>query len=129
MRNFRGPCVTPGRVSPEEIRALQKALRCSAGELARALKVEPKTVVQWESGELFPTKRHVDKMRELEGLGPSAIVRAVRAARAPRAPATLLRLADPKLWEIVRKLAAHPTFFDQVARLAAEHSEPDDEAG
>ena len=117
MRNFRGPCVTPGRVSPEEIRALQKALRCSAGELARALKVEPKTVVQWESGELFPTKRHVDKMRELEGLGPSAIV---RAARAPRAPATL---------SIVRKLAAHPTFFDQVARLAAEHSEPDDEAG
>lgn len=113
-------------MSPEEIKALQKELRCTAGELARALKVEPKTIVLWESGELFPTKKHVEQMHELRERGPDAVPRLPRGKS--RGPTGLGRLAEPKLWEIVRKLAAHPAFFDQVAKLAESYDEPSDSA-
>ncbi|GMV18087.1 MAG: XRE family transcriptional regulator [Polyangiaceae bacterium] len=109
-------------MSPEELKALQKELGISASELARALKVEPKTVVLWESGELFPTKRHVELMRELRERGRDAFPRAPRGKS--RGVTGMARLSDPKLWELVRKLAAHPGFFDQVAKLAEELPDP-----
>lgn len=116
-------------MSPEEIKALEKELRCSTGELARALKVEPKLVVQWETGELFPTKRHVEAMQELRRRGPEAIVRAPRGKARP--VSGMARLADAKLWEIVRKLIAHPALFEQVEKLAEAHPDPasGDDAG
>lgn len=111
-------------MSPEAIKALQKKLRCTTGELARTLKVEASTVVKWESGELFPTKRHVEQMNALAERGPDAVVRTPKGARAA---SPLSALADPKLWEIVRKLVAHPGLFAQVEKLAAEHPDPADE--
>jgi len=36
----------------------------------------------------------------------------------------LARLSDPKLWELVRKLAEHPALFDQVSKLAEAYSDP-----
>jgi len=109
-------------VSPEEIKALEKELRCSTGELARALEVDAKTVVLWGSGELFPTKRHVQAMTALRERGADAFPRA-RKGKA-RGATGMARLADPKLWELVRKLAAHPELFDQVTKLAESFPDP-----
>ncbi|MBK7586519.1 MAG: XRE family transcriptional regulator [Myxococcales bacterium] len=112
-------------MSPEDVKALRKELSCSIGELARALEVEAKLVVQWESGALFPTKRHVERMKALELGGPGKMPRIARSKAA--STTGLARLADPKLWEIVQKLAAHPAFFEQVAKLAEAEPDPQDE--
>ncbi|MBI3207108.1 MAG: XRE family transcriptional regulator [Myxococcales bacterium] len=111
-------------MSPEELEALKRALRCTTGELARTLNVDATTVVKWESGELFPTKRHVEQMKALAERGPDAIVRAAKGARAA---SPLAALADPKLWEILRKLAAHPRLLAQVTKLAEGHPDPADD--
>jgi transcriptional regulator with XRE-family HTH domain len=104
-------------VSPEEIKALRSELGASHGELARALKVDARTIVLWESGELFPTKRHVGEMEKLRAAGPDAVPRAPRGKA--KGVTGSARLDDPELWEIVRKLCDHPAFFEQVAKLAA----------
>ena len=75
-----------------------------------------------ESGELFPTKRHVTAMAALRAKGPSAIVRAPRGKAAAKTGQA--RLADPALWKIVRKLVEHPALFDQVAKLSETFSDP-----
>jgi hypothetical protein len=36
-------------------------------------------------------------------------------------------LADPGLWEIVRKLVAHKKLRDEVAKLAANYADPAEE--
>lgn len=106
-------------MTPEQIKELRKSLACSASELAKALDVDARTVVLWESGEEFPTKRHVDSMQKLGEQGPSAIL------RKPKGKVTGVvgtdRLDDPKLWHIVKKLLMHPQFFDQVAKIADEY--------
>lgn len=109
-------------MSPADIQALRRALSCSIGELARALGVEAKEVVQWESGERFPTKKHVDLMQKLGARGPDAIARAPKAK--PAAQGDLSRLADPKFWEVARKLARHPELFSAVAKLAEAYDDP-----
>jgi transcriptional regulator with XRE-family HTH domain len=109
-------------VSPEEIQQLRKDLKCSAHELARVLGVDANTVLAWEGGELFPTKRYVDQMRELKTKGPDAIPRMPRGR--VRVKKGVERLDDPKLWEIVRKLLEHPALFDQVAKLADGYDDP-----
>jgi DNA-binding XRE family transcriptional regulator len=109
-------------VSPEEIKKLRQDLACSASDLGRTLGVEARTVVLWETGELFPTKRHVDQMNKLAEAGPTGVVRAARAKKG--AVTGLARLSDPKLWEIVRKLAEHPALFDSVAKLADGYDDP-----
>jgi DNA-binding XRE family transcriptional regulator len=105
-------------VSPDEVKALRKELACTAKELAAALDVEQKIVVGWESGELFPTKQYCDQMAALRAKGPSAIPRKSKGGD------PMKTLADPALWELVRKLAAHKKLRDEVQKLAAGYPDP-----
>ena len=110
-------------MTPEEIKALRAELKCTARELAGALGIEQAVVMKWEAGELFPTKRHVDQMEALRTKGPSAIPRKAKGAQ----PSPMKVLADPSLWEIVRKLAAHKKLRDDVTKLAASYPDPAEE--
>ena len=107
-------------MSPEDVKALRKELGCSAHQLATELKVDDKTIFAWESGELFPTKRHVLRMEALKKQGPQAFKRPAKPATTTP-PAGLDRLRDPKLWELIAKLVAQPAFFDEVTKLAAKY--------
>ncbi len=115
--------VASASVSPDDIKALRSTLGCTARELADALGVEQKAVLAWESGELFPTKRLVDKMAALGAAGPSSVPRRAKGA----APPPLRVLADPSLWALVRKLIAHKKLRDEVSRLAEGYSDPADD--
>ncbi len=108
-------------MSPDDIKQLRKDLKATARELAAALDIDQKEVVAWEAGERFPTKRYVDAMQKLGAKGPSAIPRTPKGKAA--AKTGMQRLADPKLWEILRKLCEHPALFDQVAELAAKYGD------
>lgn len=110
-------------VSPDELKQLRKELACTAKELATTLGIQPKELAAWEAGELFPTKRYVGELEALRKKGPSAILRAPKG-KAAAVRIGMARLADAKLWELVRKLAEHPALFDQVAKLAEAFSDP-----
>jgi transcriptional regulator with XRE-family HTH domain len=107
-------------MAPAEIKALRQELGCTTRELATAVGVEQDTILAWERGDLFPTKRHVDRMEELRRLGPSAIPKKKRGA--PASP--LHALADPELWTILRKLIAHADLRSAVAKLAESYDDP-----
>lgn len=104
-------------MSPDEIKALRKRIGLTARELGKALDVDQATVLAWERGEVFPTKRYVDRMRALGEHEPS---------RPPRHKGDGLAraLAEPALWELVRKLAAHAELRAAVATIAAKYSDP-----
>jgi len=106
-------------VTPEEIKALRKELGCTAKELAAALQLDQATVLAWEKAELFPTKAYVDRMNELRAKGPGAVPRKAKAGADP-----VKALADPQVWELVRKIAAHKALRDQVAKLAEKYADP-----
>jgi transcriptional regulator with XRE-family HTH domain len=99
---------------PEEIRALRAELGCSVGELAHAVGVEPRMLLAWEAGDLFPTKRHVGKLVAARKAGPAAL--RTRKAEPGRAGTEVLE--DPRLWAIVKRLVTDPTFFAEVEKLA-----------
>lgn len=105
-------------MTPDEIKALRRELACTAKELAQALGTDQATVLAWEKGDLFPTKASVDKMAELRARGPGAIPRKSKGADPIKV------LADPALWELVRKLAAHKKLRDEVQKLAAAYPDP-----
>lgn len=105
-------------MTPDEIKALRKDLACTAKELALALGLEQAAVLAWEKGDLFPTKAFVDKMAALRARGPAAIPKKAKGADPIKV------LADPALWELVRKLAAHKKLRDEVLKLAAPYSDP-----
>ncbi len=105
-------------MSPDELKALRKDLSCTAKELAAALGLEQATVLAWERGELFPTKKFVDEMNALRARGPGAIPRKSKGENPVKA------LADPLTWELLRKLAAHKKLRDEVAKLAAKYTDP-----
>jgi transcriptional regulator with XRE-family HTH domain len=105
-------------MTPDEIRALRKDLACSAKELAAALGVEQATVLGWERAELFPTKAYVDRMNELRARGPSSIPKKAKGGDPMKA------LADPQVWELLRKIAAHKKLRDEVAKLADKYADP-----
>jgi len=107
------------RVTPDEIKALRKELACTAKELAAALGIEQATVLAWEKAELFPTKPFIDRMNELRARGPGAIPKKAKAGADP-----VKALADPQLWELLRKLAAHKKLRDEVAKLAEKYPDP-----
>jgi len=107
-------------MTPDQLKQLRKELACTAKELAAALGLEQATVMAWEKGELFPTKQVIAKMEALREKGPSAIV---RKAKGPSAD-PLKVLADPQLWELVRKLAAHKQLRDAALKLAADYKDP-----
>ena len=110
-------------MSPDELKQLRKELSCTAKELALTLGIEPKEFAAWEAGELFPTKRYVGELEALRKKGPTAIQRAPKGKGASTKTG-MARLSDPKLWELIRKLAEHPTLFDQVSKLAETYSDP-----
>ena len=105
---------------------MRKELSCTAKELATTLGIEPKEYAAWEAGELFPTKRYVTELEALRKKGSGAVLRVQKAKNttAKAAPVGMARLADAKLWELVRKLAEHPALFDQVSKLADGYADP-----
>jgi transcriptional regulator with XRE-family HTH domain len=108
-------------MSPADVQRLREALSCSLGELAAAVGVDVRTVMAWEAGDLFPTKRHVVRLEALKAKGPGAIPRKSRG----RATATgIALLADPRLWAIVRKLTAYPELLREVEKLAEPYDDP-----
>lgn len=109
-------------MSPDEIKALRKELVCTAKELAQALGIEQTTVLAWEKGDLFPTKASVDKMELLRARGPAAIPKKAKGAEPMKV------LADPALWELVRKIVAHKKLRDEVIKLAAPYADPAQDA-
>ena len=109
-------------MSPEDIKALRKELACTAKDLAAALEIDQATVFAWERGDLFPTKKHVDKMEELRAKGPGAIPKKSKGESPMKA------LNDPLVWGLIRKIAAHKKLRDEVAKLAAGYPDPADDA-
>lgn len=109
------------RVTPDEIKSLRKDLSCTAKELAQAIGIEQATVLAWEKGDLFPTKPYIDKMNQLRAKGPAAIPKKARG------DAPMKVLAEPALWELVRKLVTHKKLRDEVMKLASAYADPKDE--
>lgn len=106
-------------MTPDDVKALRKELGCTAKELAAALGLDQATVLGWERAELFPTKAYVDRMNELRAKGSGSVPRKARAGADP-----VKSLADPQVWELFRKLAAHKKLRDEVARLAEKYPDP-----
>lgn len=105
-------------VTPDELKDARKQLACTAKELAAAIGLEQATVMAWEKAELFPTKQYIDKIAALVVKGPSAIPRKSKGQDPIKA------LADPQLWELFRKLAAHKKLRDEVVKMAAGYKDP-----
>jgi transcriptional regulator with XRE-family HTH domain len=105
-------------VTPDEVKALRRELACTAKELAAALGVDQATVMGWERADLFPTKAYVDRMAELRARGPGSIPRKAKGGD------PLKSLADPQVWELLRKIAAHKKLRDEVAKLADKYPDP-----
>jgi DNA-binding transcriptional regulator YiaG len=106
-------------VTPEELKALRKELGCTAKELAAALGIDQATVLAWEAAQKFPTKAFVDRMSELRAKGPGAVPRKAKGTTDP-----VEQLADPRVWEIFRKLVVHKKLRDEVAKLAEAYPDP-----
>jgi transcriptional regulator with XRE-family HTH domain len=117
-RSIPATLVAGANVTPDAIKALRTELGCTAKELAAALTVDQATVLAWERGELFPTKRHVTAMAALAQKGAGAVPRKAKGADPMKA------LADPQVWELLRKLTAHKKLRDEVTKLAAGYSDP-----
>ena len=103
----------------EDVKALRKELGCTAKELAAALGTDQATVLAWEKADLFPTKAHVDRMEALREKGAGSVPKKAKGGGDP-----IKSLADPQLWELVRKLAAHKKLRDEVAKLADKYPDP-----
>ena len=107
-------------------------------ELANTLGVPAGTVIAWEDEREFPTKRYLKQMAALDARGPEAVIRRRKATvptpsptelpRTQRRDSPMAMLAEPELWRLVRKLAAHPELFRQVASLAEPFGDPADDA-
>jgi transcriptional regulator with XRE-family HTH domain len=103
----------------DDVKALRKELGCTAKELAGALGIDQATVLAWEKAELFPTKAYVEQMIALRAKGPGAVPRKAKAGVDP-----IKGLADPQVWELLRKIAAHKKLRDEVAKLADKYPDP-----
>jgi transcriptional regulator with XRE-family HTH domain len=108
-------------MTPDDLKALRRELGCTARELGDALDLDQATVLAWERGELFPTKRAIEAIAKLRALGPTAIPRK-RKKTSPRSP--LEGLADPSLWRLLRKLLVHAPLRADVERLAETYDDP-----
>ena len=62
-------------MTPEAIKALRKDLDCTATELGAAIGTDQATVLAWERGDLFPTRRFVEAMAALARQGAAAFPR------------------------------------------------------
>jgi transcriptional regulator with XRE-family HTH domain len=106
-------------MTPDDIKALRKELGCTARELAASVGADQATVLAWEKADLFPTKAYVDRMEELRKNGPAAVVRIAKGAVDP-----MKSLADPQVWQLLRKIAAHKKLREEVAKLAEKYPDP-----
>jgi len=106
-------------MTPDELKGLRSELGCTARDLASALGVEQQTVLAWERGELFPTKKFVDELARIREAGPSAVPKRSRKGATP-----MEALADPAVWSTIRKLLAHDAFRKEVLRLAERYDDP-----
>lgn len=102
----------------DEIKQLRKRLGCTSRALGRTIGVDQATILSWERGETFPTKRHAEALTELASRGDAAAHEDVRAA-APLAP-----LGDPETWALFRKLIAHPELRRAALELASRYEDP-----
>jgi len=96
----------------KEIRALRGTLGLSVGALGSKLGVEAATVLGWEREELFPTKRALESLMALQGEAEGKDEGVIQA------------LADPAVWELLRKVLAHPELRLEVERIAAGYPDP-----
>ena len=106
-------------MTPEEIRQLCQSLECTSRDLATTLGIDPALVRAWQQGERFPTKRLIERMRELGERGPSAVIR-TRHGRRAAAASDVLR--DPRLWHVVQQIVEHPDLLDRVAEVVESYS-------
>jgi len=107
-------------MAPEEVKALRKALGCSARDLGAALEVPAETILAWEKGELFPTKQYVEKLEALRAQGPGAVGKRRKADRSP-----IELLEDPEVWSLFRKLLTNRDLRAEVLKLAAKFPDPE----
>lgn len=124
-RRVRVACYLHATVTPEQIKGLRSDLRCTARELATTLGLTVAEVQAWESGEQFPTKHWVERMGALRAKGPDAIVRKAKAGAREVSP--MAQLANPEIWEVVRKMLAHRKLLAEVTKLAASYKDPAEE--
>jgi transcriptional regulator with XRE-family HTH domain len=108
-------------MAPDDIKKLREDLSCTARELAGALGIEQETVLAWERGDLFPTKRFVGMMEQLRRKGPGAIPRKKKRSSSA---SPLQLLADPELWLLFRKLLVHVELRSAVLKLADNYPDP-----
>jgi hypothetical protein len=101
------------------------ALKCTAKELATALKAEPEDVWAWETGERFPTKRFVVKMQAMKKRGSVEREKKPSQTKTP-ASDPYERMADPELWSLLRKLVKHEKLLADVKKLADRYDDPAD---
>jgi transcriptional regulator with XRE-family HTH domain len=106
-------------VTPDELKSARKSLTCTTKELANVLGVEQNLVLAWERGEFFPTKQYIDKITALVKQGPSSVPKKSKSVSDP-----MQVLADPQLWEVLRKLLVHKKLRDDVVKLASGYAEP-----
>lgn len=105
-------------MSPDELKQARKTLSCSVKELAAALEVAPATIVAWERGDEFPTKRYVEHVERLVAAGSASLPRKAKGSD------PLEALRDPQVWMIIRKVLAHPRLRAAVEKLCDEYDEP-----
>jgi transcriptional regulator with XRE-family HTH domain len=107
-------------MTPGELKALRATLGCSTKELGKALGLEQETILSWEQGETFPTKRHVAMLEKLRAEGPKAFPKTSRRAE----PTPMALLASPEVWTIFRKILAHAELRRAVIHLAKGYDDP-----
>ena len=107
------------RMSPDEIKAVRKALGVTQRDLAELMELEVALVRDWEKGDRFPTKAHCDKMEALRKDPPP------RKKGRARSPMELL--ADAGFYTVLRKLLAHAELRAEVEKLAVKYADPLDE--
>jgi len=111
-------------MSPEDVKAVRARLRATTKDLAHALGVDAATLTAWERGELFPTKKHVQLLDELDRKGPDALPRLPTKRGAAKKSDPLTGLSDPAVWTLIRKLLVHPDLREAVIKLADTYEDP-----
>ncbi len=114
-------------MTPAEIKSLRTELKCSTRALAEAIGTEQEHILSWERGDTFPTKRWVDRMAALRVTGLAAPNTTPRSSAVVQTGAKPFQgLADPKVWEIMRKVVAYPELRARVEALTETYDEPSD---
>ena len=109
-------------MSPDEVRQARRRLRLTARALGEVLGVDGKTVMAWERGDAFPTKRYCDAIARTER---EATAKQPKEREPAPSSASLAALQQPRLWALVAKLCAHPELLDAAEELAEDYELPE----